>query len=217
MEPFTVEFVDRVEAVVDAWRKWCGDLPGVTIRCGSILETSCYAIVSPANSFGFMDGGLDRAYSEYFGWQVQERLQERIRTYHHGELLVGQAERVETDHQRIPYVIAAPTMRVPMVLGSETVHPYLATRAALLCTAHAYFVDSRGRRLEGRPFPSVAFPGMGTGVGQVPPDTCARQMRTAFQEVCLGRSSFPITWHDAQTRHQLLYANAANVRDLQRG
>ena len=28
------------------------------------------AIVSPANSFGFMDGGIDYCYSEHFGWQM---------------------------------------------------------------------------------------------------------------------------------------------------
>lgn len=26
--------------------------------------------VSPANSFGFMDGGIDMAYSVHFGWQM---------------------------------------------------------------------------------------------------------------------------------------------------
>jgi len=26
--------------------------------------------VSPANSFGFMDGGIDMAYSSRFGWQM---------------------------------------------------------------------------------------------------------------------------------------------------
>ena len=28
------------------------------------------AIVSPANSFGFMDGGIDMVYSKRFGWQM---------------------------------------------------------------------------------------------------------------------------------------------------
>ena len=36
------------------------------------------AVVSPANSFGFMDGGLDYKLSERFGWALQERLQRRL-------------------------------------------------------------------------------------------------------------------------------------------
>uniref|UniRef100_A0A2C9L7N0 Macro domain-containing protein n=1 Tax=Biomphalaria glabrata TaxID=6526 RepID=A0A2C9L7N0_BIOGL len=46
------------------------------------------AIVSPANSFGFMDGGIDWIYSKYFGWQMQNRLQNVIREDYHGELPV---------------------------------------------------------------------------------------------------------------------------------
>ena len=34
---------------------------------GSILEVSTDALVSPANSFGYMDGGLDLLLSEHFG------------------------------------------------------------------------------------------------------------------------------------------------------
>src|SRR5687767_10875535 len=109
-------------ALADAWQEFCGDLDFVAIHRGSILDLQRDAVVSPANSFGFMDGGIDRLYSQHFGWGVQDRLQELIRTRHHGELLVGTAEIVDTYDSRIPFVIAAPTMRVPMILG-ETVNP----------------------------------------------------------------------------------------------
>jgi O-acetyl-ADP-ribose deacetylase (regulator of RNase III) len=88
------------------------------------------AIVSPANSFGFIDGGIDLAYSLRFGWSVQERLRQRLRPEHDGELPVGQAIIVPTDHADIPFVISAPTMRIPMDV-STTVNAYLAFRAAI--------------------------------------------------------------------------------------
>ena len=201
--------------LADAWERHCGDLPGVSVHCGSILDLSVDAVVSPANSFGFMDGGIDHLYSDRFGWGVQERLQELIRTRHHGELLVGAAEIVETGHPRIPFVIAAPTMRVPMVLA-DTVAPYLASRAVLLLTRHGVVPSGV---LAGEPVAaavqSVAFPGLGTGVGRVGPNACARQVRVAIEEVVLGRGHYPRTWAEAQQRHQLLYTN--RVRDLQRG
>ena len=62
-------------------------------------------------------------------------------------------------------------------------------------------------------FSSVAFPGLGTGVGRVGPNTCARQVRAAIEEVVLGPVPFPRTWAEAQQRHQLLYTD--RVRDLQ--
>jgi O-acetyl-ADP-ribose deacetylase (regulator of RNase III) len=189
----------------EAWQKACGDLKCVTLHRGSILDLECDAVVSPANSFGFMDGGIDMLYSKFFGWQVQEKLQRIIKEQHHGELLVGSAELVPTGYAQIPYLIAAPTMRVPMELN-DTVNPYLAARAVLLLIEHGRF---RVGPLAGQPLKEqikrVAFPGLGTGVGRVPAIICAHQVRAAISEVVLGRSFFPESWLEAQDRHQWLY------------
>ncbi|MEM9540482.1 MAG: macro domain-containing protein [Cyanobacteria bacterium P01_E01_bin.42] len=199
--------------LADAWQKFCGDLEFVSIHRGSILELNCDAVVSPANSFGFMDGGLDMLYSQHFGWQVQERLQQVIREKHHGELLVGRAEIVETDSIQIPYVIAAPTMRVPMIL-KNSINPYLAARAVLLLVKYGIFENGI---LEGelisQAVQTVAFPGLGTGVGKIGVNTCAHQVRQAIEAVLLERESFPQSWLDAQQRHQKLYTSS--LKDLQ--
>ena len=50
-------------ALADAWERFCGDLDFVTVHRGSIFDLSCDAVVSPANSFGFMDGGIDMLYT----------------------------------------------------------------------------------------------------------------------------------------------------------
>jgi hypothetical protein len=75
--------------LAQAWNSICGDFDFVSVYEGSIFEVSCDAVVSPANSFGSMNGGIDLFYSRFFGWHVQERLQHAIRSYHYGELLVG--------------------------------------------------------------------------------------------------------------------------------
>ncbi|BDI30734.1 tail protein [Capsulimonas corticalis] len=189
----------------DAWRLHCGDFPNVTIHRGSIFDISCDALVSPANSFGFMDGGIDMRYTERFGWEVQNRLQEAIVTRHYGELLVGAAEIVETEDLRFPYIIAAPTMRVPMVLG-YTVNPYLAARAVLLLIKHGRFSDGEhaGERIADY-VQSVAFPGLGTGVGRVGPNTCAHQVSRALEEVVGEGVAFPTSWVEAVQRHKTNY------------
>jgi O-acetyl-ADP-ribose deacetylase (regulator of RNase III) len=198
--------------LADAWQEFCGDLDCVTVHRGSIVDLTCDAVVSPANSFGFMDGGIDALYSQHFGWHVQDRLQELIRNKHRGELVVGAAEIVDTDNPRIPFLIAAPTMRVPMIL-SDSVNPYLAARAVLLLIQYGTFSAGPlvGERVSDA-VDSVAFPGLGTGVGRVSPRTCARQVRAAI-DVVLGTSSFPSSWADAQQRHQKLYTD--RLRDLQ--
>lgn len=200
-------------AIAGAYEKFCGDLKIVEVNEGSILDLSCDAVVSPANSYGFMDGGIDMAYSQFFGWGVQERLQHKILNRHHGELLVGQAEIVETNDQQIPFLISAPTMRVPMRL-EYTVNVYLAARAVFLLIKHGVFSDGSyaGESISAR-VQSVAFPGMGTGVGLVAPNTCAKQMRSAIDDFILEKYSFPRSWVEAQERHHKLYRGF--VRDHQ--
>jgi O-acetyl-ADP-ribose deacetylase (regulator of RNase III) len=191
-----------------AWSSFCDDLDCVTVHQGSILDVECDAVVSPANSYGFMDGGIDALYVDEFGVEVQNRLRRAILSRHHGELLVGSAEIVETGHARVPYLIAAPTMRVPMVLGPDTINPYLATRAALLLVRHGVFPEGP---LAGQPISEhiriVAFPGMGTGVGRVPAEISARQVRTAIDEHLRDGFRLPTSWAEASERHQLLYTD----------
>ncbi|PQO29239.1 Appr-1-p processing protein [Blastopirellula marina] len=199
--------------LTEAWQEACGDLDFVEVYRGSILDLRCDAVVSPANSFGFMDGGIDALYTSHFGFPLQQRLQELICQRHHGELLVGAAEIVDTDDQRIPFLIAAPTMRVPTIL-KDSINPYLAARAALLLVREGFFPSGMliGERIRDG-VKSIAFPGLGTGVGRVAPEICARQVRQAINEVVLGQHTFPTSWLDAQIRHQKMFTD--RIRDLQ--
>jgi O-acetyl-ADP-ribose deacetylase (regulator of RNase III) len=92
-----------------------GGLPGVEVvrsPFADIPEFDC--IVSPGNSFGLMDGGVDAAISCYFGWDLQERVQRRILDELLGEQPVGTSLIVETGHPEHPFLAHTPTMRVPM-------------------------------------------------------------------------------------------------------
>ena len=54
-----------------AWREALVGFPALHPLCeiltGNITELAVDAVVSPANSFGFMDGGIDLHYSTVFG------------------------------------------------------------------------------------------------------------------------------------------------------
>jgi O-acetyl-ADP-ribose deacetylase (regulator of RNase III) len=191
------------ERALSALRDQCEGLTNVEVIGGSILDVACDAIVSSANSFGFMDGGIDAAYVEHFGPQLQDRVRMRILEEHGGELLVGAAEIVPTENDAIPFVIAAPTMRVPMVLPADTINPFLATRAALRLVTNGVFPSGKAIADHVR---SVAFPAMGAGVGRVPVEVCARQMRAAIEQ-SRQRPSLPASWADASEEHQLLYTD----------
>src|SRR5712692_8004571 len=160
--------------LADAWDRFCGDVPFVTVHRGSILDVATDAVVSPANSYGFMDGGIDALYMSHFGDEIQTRVRRQIYDQHAGKLLVGVADIVETGHHTIPFLIAAPTMRVPMVLR-DSPNAYLAARAVFLLLLRGTFTSGAyaGERIADH-VRTVALPGLGTGVGRIGFNTCAR-------------------------------------------
>ena len=190
---------DANRRIVDAWEAVFGGREGVDVSYGDIFDLAnanevCDAIISPANSFGFMD--IDLAYSRYFGWELQRRLQELIRAKFHGEIPVGAAAVIETGSAKIPYLVSAPTMRVPADV-SNTVNAYLAFRAALIAVGN--FNESGGARIS-----SVLCPGLGTLTGGIPPRSCALQMKRAWDSIVAGNAPFPATLGEAEAGHKNL-------------
>ncbi|WP_407572924.1 macro domain-containing protein [Deinococcus altitudinis] len=141
------------------------------------------ALVNPANSFGFMNGGIDLAYSQRFGWDLQERLRETFRTEHDGELPVGQALIVKNYDAGLPFPVAAPTMQIPGDIRG-TPNAYLTFRAALRA------VRARNRT-SGEQIASVLCPGLGTAIGRLPAETATRQMFAAYAVVVLRMENAP--------------------------
>lgn len=182
--PFMLSLRDRNDQVVHAWQQHFARLPDVQVSQGDIFDLCADAIISPANSFGFMDGGIDLAYTQRFGWHLQERLQDELRRHHIGELPVGQALVLETYDEGIPYLICAPTMRVPSLV-TETVNAYLAFRAALLA------VRAFQRQHPGA-ITSVLSPGLCTAIGGMPADRSAQQMAAAYGVTVLGQENLPM-------------------------
>ena len=113
MLPERIHLIDRDASLVAAWREVFREYPEVVPERRDFFEVTTDAMVSPANSFGIMDGGLDAAIRDALGASVEVRVRAAIDEHHHGELHVGSAEIVETGDARWPLLIVAPTMRVP--------------------------------------------------------------------------------------------------------
>jgi O-acetyl-ADP-ribose deacetylase (regulator of RNase III) len=174
---------DKNGAVVQAWRRYFEGTPNIEISQGDIFDLEAYAIVSPANSFGYMDGGIDLVYLQRFGWDLQDRLQSHLQEHHDGELPVGQATIVETFDPAMPYMVSAPTMRVPMNVA-ETVNAYLAFRAAIRAVKqHNECSESQ--------ILSILCPGLGTAIGRMPAGQAAKQMAAAYRACVLGQRVGP--------------------------
>jgi O-acetyl-ADP-ribose deacetylase (regulator of RNase III) len=185
-----IHLIDINPELCSAWKTVFEEIPQIEIHHQSIFDFSFDALVSPANSYGYMNGGIDFLISKTLGWHIEKRLQEIIRARYYGELLVGQAEIVETDREQYPFLIAAPTMRHPMTIRN-TPNVYLAMKAILILLRDGRFPDGA---LVSEKVKSVAIPGLGTGIGQVPAIDCARQMRMAWEDVMQENYSEKKSW-----------------------
>lgn len=167
----------REDDLFNAWKLFCDHHGFVTVTKQDIMSIDAEAVVSPANSFGFMTGGIDLHYKNYFGQAIEDDLRKRIALEFNHELLVGQATSVKIFNPpqiaKYKYVIAAPTMRVPENV-SHTINAFLAAKAAL--------IEAKEIGVE-----SVVFPGMGTGTGGMLPQDCAKQINAAINYVLIEK------------------------------
>ncbi|NUP12300.1 MAG: Appr-1-p processing protein [Polyangiaceae bacterium] len=176
MMPMEILLVDHHAALTRAWSEVFAEHEEVTVVHGDFFERDADAMVSPANSFGIMDGGIDVAIRRELGGTIQNVVQKLILEKHHGELHVGAAEIVETAHVRWPFLVVAPTMRVPESVAN-TLNAYVAFRAILLA------VMRHNEQSPTKLIRSLLVPGLGTGIGAMDPRRCAAQMRLALDQV----------------------------------
>lgn len=164
-----LHLVDVNAHVVAAWEEAFRAFPEVKICEADILKVAENTIVSPANSFGFMDGGIDAAYLKFFGLKMQSQVQDAMSSRLEGHLPIGASIVIRTGNSRIPFMILAPTMTVPETVSAD--NAYRVMRAVLRIAGHDPVVGHR-----------VFCPGMTTLTGRVPPREAALQMAEAYRD-----------------------------------
>lgn len=168
-----VTLVDINPKMVAAWRETFEENPEVRIVQGSMLEQAVGAWVSPTNSRGSMDGGLDAVMKKHFGPKIEKAVQQEIGRLYGGVMPLGYATCVPTGAHQPRYLISTPTM----VQSSEDVSDTL--NVALGCAA-AFQAVHMQNALEPGGIRSVALPGLGANTGKVPVEICADLMWTAY-------------------------------------
>jgi O-acetyl-ADP-ribose deacetylase (regulator of RNase III) len=173
-----VSLCDTNEDVARALTTAFADVAAVEVLNGNLLDLGCDAILSPANSFGDMGGGIDKHIDDRSGGAAQRSMSALIAEQFFGELPVGMAAVVELSIPRFPLIVAAPTMRTPGSVAG-TINAYLSMRAALVTVLRHSAGGARVIR-------HLAIPGLCTGVGGMPHGEAASQMRAAYDNVVGG-------------------------------
>lgn len=125
-------------------------------------------VVSPANSFGLMDGGYDLALTRWYGNQLQKRVQKHILEKYCGEQPVASSFIIEAgkDDQ---YLIHTPTMRTP--------EPIVDTRVIYQCMRTTLLV-AKENNIE-----SILIPMFGGSCGRVNPQVVAEMMYLGYCQI----------------------------------
>lgn len=151
-------------------------------------------VIAAGNSFGIMDGGLDKAMIDVHGIDLQNRVQEKIAMLYDGELPVGHAVTVpiwdNEENEDCPMLIYSPTMQVPMSI-EHTSNVYYAMREALYI--------ARILKCE-----KLYIPLMGCGAGGLTPECSIRQISAAMFST-KPVNPCEITWDFAFQRHYLIH------------
>jgi len=129
---------------------------------GDITKLKCDAIVNPANSFGYMGGGVAGAIKRAGGIEIEKEAVNKA------PIPVGSAVATTSGTLPCKYVIHAPTMERPAMRTNEE-KIKKAIKAAL--------ITAKNLGLK-----SIAIPGMGTGVGGVNAGNAAHVMVDVAKE-----------------------------------
>ena len=134
-------------------------------------EVEC--IVSPANSFGYMNGGYDKAITDYFGYGVEIEVQRYIQKNLCGEQPVGTSIMVNIPNTDGKKLIHTPTMRLPSPIR-EPLIIYQCMRTTLMLAIN-------------NNIKSIVIPAFGGATGRVSPSLIAKYMKAGYEQVMSQR------------------------------
>jgi len=115
-----IEFRTPVARHADLCRALLGDIPGVSVVDGKLLE-GCVAdaVIAPTNGFGHLDTLIEGAFARRFGRRLQRTLQERIDSEFDFEIEVGHAAVLPSGDLSMPFVVMSPTTAFPEAMPTE--------------------------------------------------------------------------------------------------
>lgn len=198
-----IYLIDLVKAKANWMEKYFEDCDNVTVIHTDFAtfmnsHPGVECVVSPANSFGLMDGGYDAAITAYFGGELSKRVQRYIINNYHGEQPVGTSCFVSIDDHRS--LIHTPTMQYPShILDPRVI--YQCMRTTLL--------EAIKNNVE-----SIVIPMFGGTCGGVEPEIAAALMRSGYDQI-FSKIPDHLNWEYAfKTYMDLNLCNQRKLKDV---
>ena len=173
-ENIEIYLLDINKDMTNTWERFFKNVPNVKVINNDFASfmnqnPQIEAIVSPANSFGIMTGGYDKAIIDYFGKDLMKDVQDYIIEHYCGEQPVGTSFSIPINNFNKSHLIHTPTMRTPEVINDSRVI-YSCMRSTLIeCLKKNYG--------------SVVIPAFGACTGKVDYREVANMMRLAYEQL----------------------------------
>lgn len=150
-----------------AWEKEFKNCSDISVMNCELENLPYHDFLATAgNSFGAMSGGIDLAVRNMFGYEFQDCLQLEIMKLAPYGMPMGDILILNmTPPDRFAHVIYAPTMRTPSFVRALDITYVMSI---LISYAFDY------------PEESFAIPGLGTGCGQLSPNSAAKAMKAGY-------------------------------------
>jgi O-acetyl-ADP-ribose deacetylase (regulator of RNase III) len=153
-------------------------------------------IVSPANSFGTMRGGIDKVYAEIFP-MIENTVQNKINflgiTLNDRQkyLPIGSAITVKTNNIKCPYLVSVPTM---YLAGSDISN----SKNVFYCFTSILYIANNNKNYV------IACPGLGTNIGKMTPKDSIDQIEYAIK-------NFNNTMYNSNYLNNIKYSDNMNL------
>ncbi|CAN6640352.1 hypothetical protein TRVA0_018S00694 [Trichomonascus vanleenenianus] len=187
-------------------------------------EHNVDTIVSPGNSYGFLNGGFDKVIVQYYcgldytaastvediEYGLQTKLHEECHGYHPPEsaMVVDMNKQLEIigNSRSVPQLIHVPTMQLPQQLPKDSPLVYN-------CMWNMFrAVRANNRHPGNRQIKTILLPGLGTGYGGLSEEVCGKQMISAFKNFVTPRRA-PMTFDVAQAEIDFLKRDYTESED----
>lgn len=175
-----IYLLDINENMTYAWRTYFGNLNNIEIVNDSFLNfmiehPDINGIVAPANSFGLMTGGYDKAIIDYLGPGAQINVSTALKKAYNGYQPVGTCCAIPYSNY---FILHTPTMRTP--------EPIIDYRVIYDCM-RSCLLKAKQLKLD-----AVVVPAFGALTGRIPHDLVAKLMYLAYEH--LNNPPIEIDW-----------------------
>jgi len=172
---------------------------------GDFQDLKFDAIVSPANSYGIMEGGFDMHLNNYlsnelnykdFIKMIQKQLSKKVNLLQQP----GSAILLETNNSKCPYLIHSPTMQIPSIIyNKEIVYWCIYNILTLIYNHNENCIKDKETKIN-----TICMPGMGTGCGQLTYKDFVKLLYLAYKHFKQNIKKIEVDWEYAKKQYKEL-------------